>query len=616
MPLNRFLFCLFFIAFSLRAHAQQPANPDGLRQPRILILLDGSSSMVQPWGKSSQRFTAAAKVITSLMDSIYQVNGSVEFGLRVYGHQSSVDQHDCYDSQLEVPFSKDNRTQMMLRLASIKPVGVSPIAYSLKQAAMKDLVNDARNAYSIILITDGGESCGGDICDVVKTLVAQKIFFKPYILSMVDYKPLEEQYACLGKYLQVAQESDMAPAISTIVDAYRPLLTSPILVTAPPPIAKPVVDFHDPVVVLKPTPKPVEPAPQPVNADKLSRLQYRSIPYTAVRFGTRPPRRVANPQLLKLPGRFNAYTIPKVDSTPKVAVVPPVKKDTVVTPPPVKKPAVTTVTMTKPPTGTNAPPAQTKEVEDTYLRKTEDAQETTLSIFFTDGHGKFYETSPQLLLSDSKSGKLVKDFARNVTTSGEPVPLPIAAGTYDLTVPGTKVRTLYRGIPVEDKKKNIVIVKVRPGSLKFVYGGAPNRPVKEFEAIVKRNFEPGPNFKQPCTEEREYEPGNYHIEIHTLPMTIRMVDIDFNDEKVITIAEPGTVQIANDNPMGTIPFFYNLGGRYMHFVDMTINGKPDMQKLQLQPGLYEVHWRKTGGKEGVQPFEVKSNSITQITLEE
>jgi len=177
MRLNQLFFFLLFIALSLSASAQQPVNPDGLRQPRILILLDGSSSMVQPWGKNSQRFTAASTVITSLMDSIYKVNGSVEFALRVYGHQSSVDQHDCYDTQLEVPFSKNNRTQMMLRLANIKPVGVSPIAYSLKQAALKDLVNEVRNAYSIILITDGGESCGGDICDVVKTLIANKVFF-------------------------------------------------------------------------------------------------------------------------------------------------------------------------------------------------------------------------------------------------------------------------------------------------------------------------------------------------------------------------------------------------------------------------------------------------------
>src|SRR5690349_12339795 len=100
--------CLLSLLFlGTAAMAQGP----GTRQPRILLLLDGSSSMLQPWN-TTIRFKAAGKVIAALMDSIYAVNPGVEFGLRVYGHQSPAQLNDCFDSRQEVMFSKNNAAQM------------------------------------------------------------------------------------------------------------------------------------------------------------------------------------------------------------------------------------------------------------------------------------------------------------------------------------------------------------------------------------------------------------------------------------------------------------------------------------------------------------------------
>ena len=75
------------------------------------------------------------------MDSVYSVNKDVEFSLRVYGHQSPTSMNNCFDSKQEVMFSKDNYTQMMLRLAALHPLGISPIAYSIQQAAENDMQN-------------------------------------------------------------------------------------------------------------------------------------------------------------------------------------------------------------------------------------------------------------------------------------------------------------------------------------------------------------------------------------------------------------------------------------------------------------------------------------------
>ena len=114
---------------------------------------------------------------------------------------------------------------MALRLESLHPAGVSPIAYSLKQAVENDMLDNLRYNYSLILITDGGESCNGNICEVVKMLLEKKINFKPYIVSLVDYAPLKEQYNCMGSYLLVTKPGDIPQAVGTIVEAYRPMLT-------------------------------------------------------------------------------------------------------------------------------------------------------------------------------------------------------------------------------------------------------------------------------------------------------------------------------------------------------------------------------------------------------
>lgn len=262
-------------------HAQQVETE---KNPRIVLLLDGSSSMLHDWTKDDIRFKAAAKIIDRLMDSVYAVNKDVEFALRVYGHQSPTSANNCYDSKQEVMFSKDNYTQMMLRLAALHPLGISPIAYSIQQSAERDMPNTADYKYSLILITDGGESCEGDICKTVELMLKKKIDFKPYIISLADYAPLRAQYACMGEYLLVTKPEDIEPVVGKIVESYRHTFIQPrsevkileaarkapsVLKVRTPdvkisvPVTEPVPETKAPEVV---TPKPL---PMPVKQEAI-----------------------------------------------------------------------------------------------------------------------------------------------------------------------------------------------------------------------------------------------------------------------------------------------------------------------------------------------------------
>ena len=158
--------------------------------PRVLILLDGSSSMRDDWAPGKTRFQQAGKFIIQLIDSLSQANEQVQFGLRVFGHQYPAQDKNCFDTKREIMFARDNTVQMQARLEALRGYGVSPIAYSLSEAAMEDFENEAKYAYSIILVTDGGESCGGDICKVVNDLLQRKIFFRLIFLACLTFPQL------------------------------------------------------------------------------------------------------------------------------------------------------------------------------------------------------------------------------------------------------------------------------------------------------------------------------------------------------------------------------------------------------------------------------------------
>ncbi len=311
-----------------------------------------------------------------------------------------------------------------------------------------------------------------------------------------------------------------------------------------------------------------------------------------------------------------------------IAAVPPPKRDTIIAVKPIlpKRDTATKTTIAirklDPPKPVVKPVVKpsitsTKPKETEFTKQTEDAKETTLSILFTDGRGKFYASTPQLQLLDAATGKLVKQFYRTVDASGNPDPQTVPPGNYNLLIAG-RANMLMRRVPVEVNKNNKVIVRVSNGSLIFRYDDAPDRPVSEFEALVNIRFEPGPTIRQRCTAELEYTPGNYYIEVNTMPISRFNADIDFGAATVIYIPQPGYVQFINSTAKGKVTLFAPLGNKFVPFHTINVTGNPDAQKLQLKPGAYEAHWVKNPSMpyaaETVEHFNVQSNAVTEVEL--
>lgn len=180
------------------AGAQGIVKQKVAEKTRILLLLDGSGSMLEQWGRPTQtKISAAKSILTRIVDSLRQ-NKNLELALRVYGHRSPREAKNCKDTWLEVPFKANNHSEIIARIQDIKPKGVTPITYSLEQAAKDFPVNPGyRNI--IILITDGIESCEGDPCATSRELQRKGVFLKPYIIGLGMLA--ERSLNCVGKFV-------------------------------------------------------------------------------------------------------------------------------------------------------------------------------------------------------------------------------------------------------------------------------------------------------------------------------------------------------------------------------------------------------------------------------
>lgn len=128
---------------------------------KLLFVLDFSNSM-------SEYLEHKSKVnqVKDLMHAILpQISSDTKVGMRVYGHTCNLIAYNaCRSSELIVPLGFNNRKNIVSELSRLKPRGMTPITYSLKQAVKKDL-NGYEGIKHIILLTDGGENCDESPCD-------------------------------------------------------------------------------------------------------------------------------------------------------------------------------------------------------------------------------------------------------------------------------------------------------------------------------------------------------------------------------------------------------------------------------------------------------------------
>jgi len=205
-----FLLALFGLGLVFPAFAEAPAV-----KGRTILVFDASGSM---WGQIDgvNKITIAREVVGDLMQDWDE---DIHLGLIAYGHRHK---GECTDIQTLVPVGAGTAKKVAAQVKSINPKGMTPLSASVKKAAEE--LKYTEEPATVILITDGEETCNVDPCALGKELSESGVDFTAHVVAFdmkgLDLKPLQ----CLaestgGEFLMADDAGALKSALGTVAKA-------------------------------------------------------------------------------------------------------------------------------------------------------------------------------------------------------------------------------------------------------------------------------------------------------------------------------------------------------------------------------------------------------------
>lgn len=181
-----------------------------------ILILDASGSM---WGQvdGQTKITAARRAVDSILSKWKPQD---RLGLMAYGHRSK---GDCKDIELIVPADGFDATRIKSAVAGLNPKGKTPMADSLREAAR--VLRSTERKATVILVSDGIETCSPDPCKVAADLKKSGVGFVAHVIGFDVTDPVaKSQLQCIaretgGVYLDARNASGLEQALGRAVDA-------------------------------------------------------------------------------------------------------------------------------------------------------------------------------------------------------------------------------------------------------------------------------------------------------------------------------------------------------------------------------------------------------------
>jgi len=193
-----------------------------LADQAVEIIVDASRSM---WGRmyGEPKMAVAKNTLNEVSRWFPQ---DLDLALRAYGNASASESNNCADSNLLVPFGEQNRDLIRQAIAGLSPLGQTPIAYALRQAAAD--FGSLRSDRAVVLVTDGIESCGGD--PVVAALELQQQGIAVHVIGFGMGNAADEDTGSLraianasgGRYVTASSAEELKDALArTVATPFR-----------------------------------------------------------------------------------------------------------------------------------------------------------------------------------------------------------------------------------------------------------------------------------------------------------------------------------------------------------------------------------------------------------
>lgn len=182
---------------------------------RTIIVLDGSGSM---WGQIEGR--PKLQIARETLDTVLRdMPADMELGLMAYGHNRK---GDCDDIEMLVAPRAGAAPAIIEAAERMKFLGMTPLSAAVTRAA--ETLRHTEQKATVVLITDGLETCKLDPCSVGKSLEASGVDFTAHVVGFGLSAEEGKQVACLaentgGSYFAAADAESLAQALSQAVVA-------------------------------------------------------------------------------------------------------------------------------------------------------------------------------------------------------------------------------------------------------------------------------------------------------------------------------------------------------------------------------------------------------------
>lgn len=210
-----------FAATALSALCALPATAQD--RPNTILVMDGSGSM---WGQIDgvAKITIAQDVVADLVGTIPADQG---LGLTVYGHR---ERGNCTDIETVVAPAAGTGSAIVDAVRGIKPLGKTPMTDAIIAAA--EALRYTEDSATVILVSDGVETCNPDPCAAARLLEEVGIDFTAHVVGFdVGSDPdALAQMQCIaaetgGDFLTADNASELGAALTAVVQEPEPIVT-------------------------------------------------------------------------------------------------------------------------------------------------------------------------------------------------------------------------------------------------------------------------------------------------------------------------------------------------------------------------------------------------------
>lgn len=200
-------------------------------RPKVMIVLDASGSMrAQMQGRP--RMDIAKDTLSMVLS---EIPPEVDIGLIAYGHR---ERGSCTDIETIVQSGPARQTvpQILSRGRALRPIGKTPLTQAVRLAAGE--LKYTEDKATVILITDGIETCEADPCALGRELARDGVGFTAHVVGFGMTQQEGRQVACLaentgGKYVPANNADELTDALRDLVNVEPEPEPEPVIQARP-----------------------------------------------------------------------------------------------------------------------------------------------------------------------------------------------------------------------------------------------------------------------------------------------------------------------------------------------------------------------------------------------